>query len=422
MDKEDPWKQTADQLAELERVVAPFLEHPCASARIRHLYAELAELFPKVAGGRANEDGMALIRLRARLQSLRERCQTEMARLVRKEESALAQPDVSERALREHLAFKHWAARELSREALDALHAECGLRLTPSACERTVADLLGGFKAFLERPLKAQWPLVWICAPKQLRLQAGGWKRHVFTLFCAVGLDSGLVPELLGLWAGEGACDGVHEAILGDMKARGVRDLLFATFDMFSGQLYFEDETLWLEAFGQEFPKSRLVCGIAQAARAVLPRLRPGEERARFKRDFFNLALAEDQSAFASLRKDFAMTWQAHPDALDMADMLFDSLEASLDVPAAVRRALAEALPMRPVHGMFNRIPAFRSPSLAWLFAYCGKSLPHAEHWWDIMDKRSFARALDAIMAIPELARRIQSSRKRTRQITLFEL
>ncbi|MCR5258149.1 MAG: transposase [Desulfovibrio sp.] len=422
MDNEDLWRQTADQIAELERSVAPFLEHAHASAKIRHLYEELVRLLPQAAGGARHEDGMALIRCRASLQSLAERCQTEMARLVRKASTALALPDVSERALREHLAFKHWAARDLSRDALDALREECGVRLTPSGCEQTVAQLLGGFKDFLERPLKAQWPLVWFCAPKKLRLQAGVWKRHVFTLFCAVGLGPGLVPELLGIWAGEGACDGVHEAILGDLKDRGVRDVLFATFDMLSGQLYFEDETLWQEAFGKELPGSRVVCGVAQAARAVLPRLKAGAERARFKKDFFALSHAADQAAFERLRQVFAETWQAHPDALDMAEMLFDSMEASLDVPAAVRRALAEGLPMRSVHGMLSRLPAFRSPSLAWLFAHCGKDLPHAEHMWKVMDKRSFVRALDAIMARPDLARRIRSTWRRARQISLFEV
>ncbi len=105
MDNEDLWRQTADQIAELERSVAPFLEHAHASAKIRHLYEELVKLLPQAAGGARHEDGMALIRCRASLQSLAERCQTEMARLVRKASTALALPDVSERALREHLAF-----------------------------------------------------------------------------------------------------------------------------------------------------------------------------------------------------------------------------------------------------------------------------------------------------------------------------
>ena len=421
MDDKKLWQQMADEYGDLERGAGEFLEHPRASARIRHLCADVAKLGLEMFRGMASGDGMAQVRCRESLEALRGRIETERARLVRRESAGPAQPDFSERALREHLAFKHWAARDLSRGALDALREEWGVRLTPSACAATVAELLGGFKDFLERPLRAQWPLVWICAPKRLRIQAGR-KRHVFTLFCAVGLGQGLVPELLGLWAGEGACEGVHEAILGDLKERGVRDVLFATFDMLSGQLYFEDETLWQEAFGQELGGCRVACGAAQAARAVLPRLKAGTERARFKKDFFGLALAGDKAAFDSLRLSFAEAWKEHPDALDMAEVLFDSMEASLDVPCAVRRALAEALPMRPVHGMLNRLPAYRSPSLAWLFAHCGKNLPRAERRWKVMDKSSFARALDAVTARPDLARRIRSTWKRARQLSLFEL
>ena len=201
----------------------------------------------------------------------------------------------------------------------------------PGVSRETVSRLTAGVledaKAWQKRPLEALYPILYLDA-LMIKVRDGGAVKNI-ACHLAIGVNTDGEREVLGIWfqASEGAKFWL--AVLTELKARGVSDVLVCCVDGLTG---------FPEAIEAVYPKAWVQTCIVHLIRSSL-RFVPEKQRRAVARDLRPIYTATDRDHAWEELEAFAEKWDERYPMISAAWMQsWERIVPFLAFPADVRR------------------------------------------------------------------------------------
>lgn len=174
-----------------------------------------------------------------------------------------------------------------------------GFQTSTSTISRITDRISNDIVAWQNRPLESIYLTVWmdgICF--SVRENSKVIKK---TIYIAIGLRKDGLKEVLGIWLGKNESAAFWLAVLTDMKARGVEDILITVTDNLKG---------FTNAITTVFPESiTQICVVHQIRNAM--KYVVWKDKKEFTRDMKEIYTAPTQKAARAAFNDFSEKWSS---------------------------------------------------------------------------------------------------------------
>jgi transposase-like protein len=151
------------------------------------------------------------------------------------------------------------------------------------------------------------------------------------TIYLAVGLSRDGKKEVLGMWLGKSESASFWMAVLTDLKARGVEDILITATDNLNG---------FTQTIRSVFPESQTqICVVHQIRNAC--KYVVWKDKKQFTADMKHIYTAPNKEAAKAALEDFAQKWQPkYAYAIKSWRNNWDELTVFFDFPLEIRKII----------------------------------------------------------------------------------
>jgi len=215
------------------------------------------------------------------------------------------------------------------RDIQSYLEKRYGTEVSPAFISQVTEQVMDEVRAWQARPLESVYPILYLDALVTRSRQDGAVnQRHVYV---ALGVNIRGEKELLGLWLApsEGAKFWLN--ILGELKQRGVNDVLIACVDGLKG---------FSEAIAALYPTARVQQCIVHQVRHSL-KFVPWKERKAVAADLRSIYTAASEAAALQALQDFDVRWSAsYPHIAPSWKNNWSRLAAFFEFPPPIRKVI----------------------------------------------------------------------------------
>lgn len=203
------------------------------------------------------------------------------------------------------------------------------INVSTSTISRVTSAVAEDIVAWRNRPLDPVYLIVWMDGISfKVRENSKVVNK---TVYIAVGLRTNGLKEILGLWLGKNESSAFWMAVLTDLKARGVEDILITATDNLNG---------FTDTIKASFPKSvTQICVVHQIRNAC--RYVVWKDRKAFTRDMKEIYTAPTKDAAWAALNDFAKKWDSkYSYAIKSWRDNWDELTVFFDYPVEIRKII----------------------------------------------------------------------------------
>jgi putative transposase len=201
--------------------------------------------------------------------------------------------------------------------------------VSPSAISRITDRIVQDVTTWQNRPLEAVYAVVWMDG---IVFKVKEGSRVIDkTIYIAVGLNLEGKKEVLGMWLGKNESASFWLAVLTDLKARGVKDILITATDNLKG---------FTETIRTVFPEAtKQICVVHQIRNSC--KYVVWKERKEFSADMKAIYNAPNRDAAASALDHLEDKWGAkYGYAIKSWRANWNELTAFLDFPLEIRKII----------------------------------------------------------------------------------
>jgi putative transposase len=237
-------------------------------------------------------------------------------------------------------------ARGMSvRDIQSQLEEFYGTSVSPSLISKVTDKILDGIHQWQSRPLADVYPVVFLDAIfYKVRTDGKVISKAAYT---CLGIDLDGKTDVLGIYLAE--TEGAHfwQAVLTDLKARGVKDILIACVDGLKG---------FPEAIGNIFPHTMVQLCIVHQIRASL-RYMASKYHKEFTRDLKEIYRASSLENAESARKQLEVKWgTTYPAAVSGWKNNWAHLSTFFSFPLEIRRMIYTTNAVEALHRQFRKV------------------------------------------------------------------
>lgn len=237
-------------------------------------------------------------------------------------------------------------ARGMStRDIASQLEEFYGTSVSASLISKITDKVLEGITAWQARPLDDVYPVVFLDAIHyKVRVDAKVISKAAYT---CLGINLQGQTDILGIWLSEN--EGAHfwQAVLSDLKARGVNDILIACIDGLKG---------FPEAIQNVFPKTMIQLCIVHQIRTAL-RYMASKHHKEFVRDMKEIYRASNLENAELALENLQLKWgKQYPMAVQGWRVHWQQLSTYFSFPAEIRKMIYTTNAVEAVHRQFRKL------------------------------------------------------------------
>ncbi len=201
-----------------------------------------------------------------------------------------------------------------------------GFQTSTSTISRITDRISNDIVAWQNRPLESIYLITWMDGISFSVRENSKVIRK--TIYIAVGLRRDGLKEVLGIWLGKNESAAFWLAVLTDMKARGVEDILITVTDNLKG---------FTDAIITVFPESiTQICVVHQIRNAM--KYVVSKDKKEFTTDMKEIYTAPTQEAARAAFNDFSKKWKSkYSYAVKSWNNNWDNLTAFFEFPVEIR-------------------------------------------------------------------------------------
>ncbi|HEX8333493.1 MAG TPA: IS256 family transposase [Segetibacter sp.] len=215
------------------------------------------------------------------------------------------------------------------RDITEHIEEVYGFTLSPTTLSRITDKVIPLIQEWQQRPLEGQYCIVWMDAMFYKVREEGRVVSKA--LYNILGLNTGGVKELLGIYLAESEGAKFWMQVLEDLKRRGVEDILIACIDNLKG---------FAEAIEVTFPKTEVqLCVIHQIRNSI--KYVSWKDSKAFMKDLQTVYRASSKEQAAANLEVVAGTWgRKYPIAVQGWQNNWERLIPYFDYPDAIRKIM----------------------------------------------------------------------------------
>lgn len=220
-----------------------------------------------------------------------------------------------------------------------------GTEVSPSLISKITDKVLEGVNQWQARPLDDLYPVVFMDAIHyKVRVDAKVISKAAYT---CLGINLQGQTDILGIWLSEN--EGAHfwQAVLTDLKARGVKDILIACVDGLKG---------FPDAITAVFPKTLIQLCIVHQIRTAL-RYMASKHHKEFVKDMREIYRASNLENAEVALKNLTTKWGSqYPMAVQGWNVHWKELSTYFGFPVEIRKMIYTTNAVEAVHRQFRKL------------------------------------------------------------------
>lgn len=276
-----------------------------------------------------------------------------------------------------------------------------GFNISAEMLSNITDSVLEEQQRWQERPLESLYSFVFVdCTYVSIKRDRGASKCAVYVVL-AYNMEG--VKEVLGLWIGETEGKHVWMQIFDELKARGVRDILFMSSDGISGME---------EGVKAVFPQTVFQKCIVHLIRYSLKYV-PSKDYKAYTKDLKNVYAAITLESAEAAFESFKQTWGKYQGAVDTWIRNWKYVEQLFEYTTDIRRVMYTTNVIESVNSSLKKVVkkgSFSSEDAALKILYL--RVKELDKKWSTGHMRNWAKVRNQLYILPEIRERIEKNIK----------